>query len=149
MLGGCFSTGIRDVTDDPQFVGLYRRGQLLTAITPLFIAKTPSIADARMLYPANDTVCGKGLSFFQVPATEAEYRANPSKYPKIMGIVNLGTTLQFLKGEYMFGPDQRLFLTGMIAEGEFKGLEVSLDAVSDYPTRNRGTVKPACLTPKL
>lgn len=88
------------------------------------------------------------MSFFQVPTTEAEYLSDPSKYPKIMGVVTAGTTIQFSKADYMYGPEQRLFIFGRIADGKFNGLEVNLETISEHVARNRGSVKSVCLAPK-
>jgi hypothetical protein len=119
------------------------------AVVPLFIESGPPWSDlqVRTAFPDSTSGCRTGFRpSKQIPESLDAYRANPSQY-RVFGIVRPGTVIRFWRADYMYGPEQRLFLSGVIDDGELAGTAIDIAVLSKWEGRNKATILRDCLRP--
>ena len=150
-IAGCAS--IEDVTNDPSYVGTYKTSQALIVQVPLFMDKP--WGDMHYILPPRQSPCNVGLSGDDIPLSLNDYLANKNaKYSRFIGVLMPGTKVRFTKAEFMSGADQRLFIEGIVEDGEFKETKLALDYVSNFRFRmpsirygRQFDIRPECLKP--
>lgn len=149
LLTACAS-GLRDVSNDPGFVGRYSKEKEFFVVGPLFVDSF-AWSDWRMhsVFPAQEASCTgpfhpdykKFINGKRIPLSLSQYKENPTQYHGLKGILMPGTKVRFLQGSYLQSSSwNRVFLLGEVVDGDMAGARLDLNAVSTRQENLKYTV---------
>lgn len=120
--------------DDPELWRGYHAQGIYQLTQDVFLLDVPERTNGLALVPAFDsTVPPKTL---RGPASIEEYRAEPKRWLWVTGVVTAGTRLraEFLRGKgNLRDPEGTVhYVRGRLLDGEFRGQQVDLQALSLY-----------------
>jgi hypothetical protein len=157
VLVACASS-IRDVSNDPNFVGRYSKDKEFVVVGPLFVDLLPWSENVHSVFPAEEASCTgpfhpnykKFINGKRIPLSLSQYREDPTQYTGLKGVLKPGTRIRFIRGTYLNSPSwNRTFLFGEVVDGDMTGTSLDLTAVSKQEERLKYTVNQCYLRSSL